>query len=263
MFEMMVYVMQLILGGPFIHWAWVESQFLLNKDLGAWSRGQLMPGHQIFEGCLWSYDLTRLWELLIPLVKSHLQDQDLESYVSANCISNQWISYMWNGTTSLPCWNHAGDIYWCNQGWPSHLDSDWSLSGWFSNDTFCWLWHYDSIVLTWMLQHCIYHSIYQCQLRQRYNKGQKTDYHILVIAPSKYQIMILPPVESMMTVGLVKNNSSSGGNLERGIFSCFSFQLNSSFSKASLYLTISILRWTVSWPVNQNIWKRGKVRKTY
>ena len=93
-----------------IHWAWLESQFLPNKDLGAWSGGQLMPGHQIFEGCLWSYDLTCLWELLIPLARSHFQDWNLESHVSANYISNQWISYMWNGTTSLPCWNHAGDI---------------------------------------------------------------------------------------------------------------------------------------------------------
>jgi hypothetical protein len=62
-----------------------------------------------------------------------------------------------------------------------------------------------------------------------------------VMAPGKYQTMILPP-ESMMTLGVLRTTCSAGGNLSKRVCSRFSLRPDSYFSRDSLYLTMSILR---------------------
>ena len=76
-------------------------------------------------------------------------------------------------------------------------------------------------------------------------RWEKQTIIIVVSAPGKYQTMILPP-ESMTTDGVVKKRSSSGGNLLKRFSSRVSLRPDSSLSRASLYLTMSILRRTVS-----------------
>ena len=158
MFEMMAHVMQPILGRPFteldLSLDSCPIKIRVHDPEGSWCQDtrslkgvcDLMTW-LAFENCwyLWREAIFRI---------------EIRKSMSLQIVSQ--INEFNKCGMELPLFlaETMQEIYWCNREWPCHLDSDGSLSGRFSNDTSCRLWHYGSVVLTWMLQHCIYHSIY-------------------------------------------------------------------------------------------------------